>query len=76
MKLAILLLLASVVCLLLLNTVLWLGLQVLEMNWWQGAAMGIAMWTLVIATPTLAILGIWRAIKTFKNRRRAAQPRG
>ena len=76
MKLAILLLLASVVCLLLLNTVLFLGLQVLEMNQWQGALLGIAMWTLVIATPTLAILGIWRGIKTFKNRRRAAQPRG
>ena len=75
MKLAILLLLASVVCLLLANTVLFLGLQVLEMNQWQGAALGIAMWTLVIATPTLAVLGIWRGIKAFKNRRRAAQPR-
>ena len=75
MKLAILLLLASVVCLLLANTVLFLGLQVLEMNQWQGAALGIAMWTLVIATPTLAVLGIWRGVKAFKNRRRAAQPR-
>ena len=75
MKLAILLLLASVVCLLLLIIVMWLGLQVLEMNQWQGALLGIAMWTLVIATPTLAVLGIWRAIKTFKNRRRATQPR-
>ena len=75
MKLAILLLLASVVCLLLANTVLFLGLQVLEMNWWQGAALGIAMWTLVIATPTLAVLGIWRGVKAFKNRRRATQPR-
>ena len=75
MKLAILLLLASVVCLLLANTVLFLGLQVLEMNQWQGAALGIAMWTLIIATPTLAVLGIWRGIKAFKNRRRAAQPR-
>ena len=75
MKLAILLLLASVVCLLLANTVLFLGLQVLEMNWWQGAALGIAMWTLIIATPTLAVLGIWRGVKAFKNRRRATQPR-
>ena len=75
MKLAILLLLASVVCLLLANTVLFLGLQVLEMNQWQGAALGIAMWTLIIATPTLAVLGIWRGVKAFKNRRRAAQPR-
>ena len=75
MKLAILLLLASVVCLLLANTVLFLGLQVLEMNQWQGAALGIAMWTLVIATPTLAVLGIWRGVKAFKNRRRATQPR-
>ena len=75
MKLAILLLLASVVCLLLANTVLFLGLQVLEMNQWQGAALGIAMWTLIIATPTLAVLGIWRGVKAFKNRRRATQPR-
>ena len=75
MKLALLLLLASVVCLLLANTVLFLGLQVLEMNWWQGALLGIAMWTLIIATPTLALLGIWRGVKAFKNRRRAAQTR-
>ena len=75
MKLALLLLLASVGCLVLLNTVMWLGLQVLEMNQWQGAALGIAMWTLVIATSTLAVLGIWRGVKAFKNRRRAAQPR-
>ena len=75
MKLALLLLAASIGCLLLLNTVLWLGLQVLEMNQWQGALLGIAMWTLVIATPTLAVLGIWRGAKAFKNRRRATQPR-
>ena len=75
MKLALLLLLASVGCLLLLNTVLFLGLQVLEMNQWQGALLGIAMWSLVIATPTLAVLGIWRGVKAFKNRHRAAQPR-
>ncbi len=74
MKLALLLLLASVGCLLLANTVLFLGLQVLEMNWWQGALLGIAMWTLMIATPTLAALGVWRGVKAFKNRR-AAQPR-
>ncbi|MCY3691259.1 MAG: hypothetical protein OXI54_08420 [Chloroflexota bacterium] len=75
MKLALLLLLSSVVCLLLANTALFLGLQVLEMNWWQGALLGITMWTLVIATPTLAVLGIWRGAKAFKNRRRTAQPR-
>ena len=75
MKLAILLLAASVGCLFLLNTVLFLGLQVLEMNQWQGALLGIAMWSLVIATPTLAVLGIWRGVKAFKNRHRAAQPR-
>ena len=73
MKPAVLLLAASVGCLLLLNTVMWLGLQVLEMNQWQGALLGIAMWSLVIATPTLAVLGIWRGVKAFKNRRRAAQ---
>ena len=75
MKLALLLLAASIGCLLLANTVLFLGLQVLEMNQWQGALLGIAMWSLVIATPTLAVLGIWRGIKAFKNRRRATQPR-
>ena len=75
MKLALLLLVSSVVCLLLANTALFLGLQVLEMNWWQGTLLGIAMWTLAIATPTLAMLGIWRGVKTFKNRRRATQPR-
>ena len=73
MKLAIILLASSAVCLLLANTVLFLGLQVLEMNWWQGALLGIAMWTLVIATPTLAVLGIWRGVGAFKDwRRRAA----
>ena len=75
MKLALLLLAASIGCLLLLNTVLFLGLQVLEMNQWQGALLGIAMWSLVIATPTLAVLGIWRGVKAFQNRRRATQPR-
>lgn len=75
MKLALLLLAASIGCLLLANTVLFLGLQVLEMNQWQGALLGIAMWSLVIATPTLAVLGIWRGVKAFKNRRRATQPR-
>ena len=75
MKLAIILLASSAVCLLLANTVLFLGLQVLEMNWWQGTLLGITMWSLVIATPTLAMLGIWRGVKTFKNRRRSTQPR-
>ena len=72
MKPALLLLLASFVCLFLLNTVLWLGLQVLEMNSWQGALMGVAMWTLVIATPALTVAGCWRGIRAFKNRRRSA----
>ena len=72
MKLALLLLLASVGCLLLANTLLWLGLQVLEMNWWQGAALGIAMWGLAIATPALAALGIWRGVRAWRNRRRRA----
>ncbi len=75
MKLALLFLLASAGCFFLLNTVLWLGLQVLVMNRWQGALLGVAMWTLVIATPTLAVLGIRRGVKAFNNRRRAAQPR-
>ena len=75
MKLALLLLVASIGCLLLANTALFLGLQVLEMNWWQGALLGIAMWTLAIATPALAALGIWRGVWAFKNRRRAAQSR-
>lgn len=75
MKLALLFLLASAGCFCLLNTVLWLGLQVLVMNRWQGALLGVAMWTLVIATPTLAVLGIRRGVKAFNNRRRAAQPR-
>ena len=72
MKLALLFLLASVGCLALANTLLFLGLQVLEMNWWQGALLGIAMWTLAIATPALAALGVWRGVRAFKNRRRAA----
>ena len=75
MKLALLLLLAFVGCYLLLSTVLWLGLQVLEMNWWQGALLGIAMWALAIATPTLAALGIWRGVKAYKNRRRSIELR-
>ena len=58
-----LLLTAFIGCFLLANTVLFLGLQVLEMNQWQGGLPGIAMWSLVIATPTLAILGIWRGVK-------------
>ena len=72
MKLALLLLLASAGCLMLANTLLWLGLQVLEMNWWQGAALGIAMWGLAIATPALAALGIWRGVRAWRNRRRRA----
>ena len=75
MKFALLLLLASVGCFFLLSVVMWLGLQVLEMNQWQGALLGIAMWTLVIATSALAVLGIWHGVRAFRNRRRAVQPR-
>ena len=73
MKPALLLLASSVGCFFLLSVVMWLGLQVLEMNQWQGALLGIAMWTLVIATPTLAVAGCWRGVIAFKNRHRAAQ---
>ena len=75
MKLALLLVAASVVCFFLAAYVLFLGLQVLEMNWWQGALLGITMWSLVIASPILAVFGILRGLRAFKNRRRAAQPR-
>ena len=72
MKVALLLLLASVGCLLLANSALFLGLQILRMNWWQGALLGIAMWTLVIATLALAVAGIWRGVRAFKSKRRRA----
>ena len=74
--LVLVLLLASVGCYLLLTTVLWLGLQVLEMNQWQGALLGIAMWTLVIVH---AYAGRTRHLarrqSLQKTRRRAIQSR-
>ena len=51
MKLTLLLLLASVGVYLLASFLLFLGLQALEMNQWQGAALGISMWTLLIQEP-------------------------
>ena len=74
MKLALLLLLASVGCLALLYAVSFLVL-VFEMNQWQGALLGIAMWSLVIATATLSVVGIRRGVKAFKNRCGVAQAR-
>ena len=73
MKSVLLLLLGFVGCFLLANTLLFLGLQVLEMNQWQGAALGIAMWSLNIAALALLAAAVWRGVKTFKNRRGAIQ---
>ena len=68
MKLVLLLLAASVGCLVLASFLLFLGLQVLEMNQWQGAALGIAMWTLRLAALALLVAAIWRGVRTFRNR--------
>lgn len=73
MKLALLLLAASAGCFLLANTLLFLGLQVLAMNHWQGALLGIAMYSTLMASPVLALLGIGRGVIAFKYRRRASQ---
>ena len=73
MKSVLLLLLAFVGCSLLASFLLYLGLQVLEMNQWQGAALGIAMWILNLASLALLAIAIWRGIKTFRNRRGAIQ---
>ena len=73
MKSVLLLLLAFVGCSLLASFLLFLGLQVLEMNQWQGAALGIAIWLLNIAALALLVAAIWRGVKTFKNRRGAIQ---
>ena len=62
------LLAASVGCLVLASFLLFLGLQALEMNWWQGAALGIAMWTLNLASLGLFIGAVWRGVTTFRNR--------
>ena len=68
MKLVLLLLAASVGCLILASFLLFLGLQALEMNWWQGATLGIAMWTLKLASLALLIAAVWRGVRTFRNR--------
>ena len=73
MKPALLTLLASAGCFLVASLLLFLGLQVLEMNQWQGAALGIAMWTLVAASLALFIAVVWRGIRTFGNRPDAVQ---
>ena len=73
MKPALLTLLASAGCFLVASLLLFLGLQVLEMNQWQGAALGIAMWTLVAASLALFIAAVWRGIRTFRNRPDAVQ---
>ena len=58
---------------LLANFPLFLGLQVLEMNPWQGAALGIAMWILNLASLALLAAAVWRGVKIFRNRRGAIQ---
>ena len=73
MKSVLLLLLAFVGYSLLASFLLYLGLQVLEMNQWQGAALGIAMWILNLASLALLAAAIWRGVKTFRNRRGAIQ---
>lgn len=73
MKSVLLLLLAFVGCFLLASFLLALGLQVLEMNQWQGMALGIAIWTLNIASLALLVAAVWRGVKTFRNRRGAIQ---
>ena len=73
MRSVLLLLLAFVGCSLLASFLLYLGLQVLEMNQWQGAALGIAMWILNLASLALLAAAIWRGVKTFRNRRGAIQ---
>ena len=73
MKSVLLLLLAFVGCSLLASFLLYLGLQVLEMNQWQGAVLGIATWILNLASLALLVAAVWRGVKTFQNRRSAIQ---
>ena len=68
MKLVLLLLAASVGCLVLASFLLFLGLQVLAMNQWQGAALGITMWTLRLAALALLVAAIWCGVRSFRNR--------
>ena len=73
MKSVLLLLLAFAGCFLLAVFLLYLGLQVLQMNQWQGAALGIAMWSLNIASLALLAAAVWRGVRIFQNRRGANQ---
>ncbi len=73
MRSVLLLLLGFVGCTLLASFLLFLGLQVLEMNPWQGAALGIAMWVLNLASLALLVAAVWRGVKIFRNRRGAIQ---
>ena len=74
MKLTLLLVLASVGSYLLASFLLFLGLQVLEMNQWQGAALGISMWTLLMAGPVLLAVAVWRGVSAFRNRKDKTLP--
>lgn len=74
MKLTLLLLLASVGFYLLASFLLFLGLQVLEMNQWQGAALGISMWTLLIVGLVLFAAAVWRGVNAFRNRKCTTLP--
>ena len=74
MKLTLLLLLASVGSYLLATFLLFLGLQVLEMNQWQGAALGISMWTLLIVGLVLLAAAVWRGVNAFRNRKGRTLP--
>ena len=73
MKSVLLLLLGFVGCSVLASFLLFLGLQVLEMNPWQGAALGIAMWILNLASLALLVAAVWRGVKIFRHRRGAIQ---
>lgn len=73
MRSVLLLLLGFVGCFLLASFLLFLGLQVLEMNPWQGAALGIAMWILNLASLALLVAAVWRGVKIFRHRRGAIQ---
>ena len=68
MKMVLLLLAASAGCLVLASFLLSLGLQALEMNPLQGAALGVAMWSLRLASLALLVAAVWRGVRTFRNR--------
>lgn len=69
-----LLLLASVGSYLLASFLLFLGLHVLEMNQWQGTALGISMWTLLIAGLALFAVAVWGGVSAFRNRKGTTLP--